>query len=211
MKLVDLTCNHCGAVLKVDADKKQATCNYCGAALLIDEEVQHIQYDNAEEAGYNFEKGRQRAMAEARQAQINSNGMQTRQVYVPNQPAKAKKVPGWIIFLLILFFPITITIVLIKTDKLKLPAKIVLIILFWIFLIAYSWMNNARNKTDTDAPSTSTEVDAAKTNDEIDQLIAAIEKSEGIRMADSGRSAPQYVNVIGYAVADYNQNYELAT
>ena len=209
MKLVDLTCNHCGAMLKVDADKKQATCNYCGATILIDDGAQHIQYDNAEEAGYNFEKGRQRALAEARQEQINIIQIQTQQSYVPPQPPKAKKGICWQIFLWLFFFPIMLTILLIKTDKLKWPVKIVLIILLWIFFMAYGAINSNSDKTDTDAPSTSTEVNAAKTNDETDQLIAAIEKGEGIRMADSGRSAPQYVNVIGYAVADYNQNYEL--
>ncbi|MDE7114075.1 MAG: hypothetical protein K2O57_07810 [Acetatifactor sp.] len=209
MKLVDLTCNHCGALLTVDADKKQATCNYCGTTLLIDEGVQHIQYDNAEEAGYNFEKGRQRALAEARQAQINSIRMQAQQGHAPNQPSKAKRGTCWEVFLWVCFFPIMLTIVLIKTDKLKWHVKIVLIILLWLFFIACGKMNNNSNKTDTDAPSTSTEVNEAKTNAETDQLIAAIEKGEGIRMADSGKSAPQYVNVIGYAVADYNQNYEL--
>ena len=56
MKLIDTKCPHCGSSLKVDSTIKNATCEYCGSTFLIDDEVQHIKYDNAEEAGYNFEK-----------------------------------------------------------------------------------------------------------------------------------------------------------
>lgn len=47
MRLLDMTCQHCGALLKVDIDKKRAICNHCGATILIDDEIQHIRYDNA--------------------------------------------------------------------------------------------------------------------------------------------------------------------
>ena len=65
MRIVDTTCTKCGANLHIDADRKTAFCEYCGAQLLIDDEVQHLQIDNAESAGYAFEKGRQRAQNEA--------------------------------------------------------------------------------------------------------------------------------------------------
>lgn len=48
MKLIDMQCPHCGAHLKVDVENKQAVCEHCGANILIDDEVQHVQYDNAE-------------------------------------------------------------------------------------------------------------------------------------------------------------------
>ena len=51
MKLIDMQCLHCGAHLKIDVENKQAVCEHCGANILIDDEVQYIQYDNAEEAG----------------------------------------------------------------------------------------------------------------------------------------------------------------
>ena len=65
MKLIDLTCPHCNAQLTVDDSRQFIFCEYCGAKILIDDEVKHIQFDNTEEAGYNFERGRQRAKAEA--------------------------------------------------------------------------------------------------------------------------------------------------
>jgi DNA-directed RNA polymerase subunit RPC12/RpoP len=80
MKLIDTTCPKCGANLRIDADRQSAFCEYCGAQILIDDEVQHLQIDNAENAGYAFEKGRQRAWQE----------VQTARVY-PATPAPRKK------------------------------------------------------------------------------------------------------------------------
>ena len=65
VKIVNLTCPGCGARLEVDMDRKMAFCSYCGAALPVDDEIQKVQLDGAEKAGYEFEKGRQRAQAEA--------------------------------------------------------------------------------------------------------------------------------------------------
>ena len=67
MKLVTFACPACGAQLTVDLAKKQASCQYCGATFPIDDEAQHVRYDNAEQAGYEFEKGRRRAIQEAEQ------------------------------------------------------------------------------------------------------------------------------------------------
>lgn len=61
VKIVNLTCPGCGARLEVDMDRKMAFCSYCGAALPVDDEIQKVQLDGAEKAGYEFEKGRQRA------------------------------------------------------------------------------------------------------------------------------------------------------
>ncbi|MBR5969597.1 MAG: TM2 domain-containing protein [Lachnospiraceae bacterium] len=69
MKLIDLTCPGCGASMQANAEMSRVMCHYCGTEMLIDHEVhreeQHIHFENAEDAGYQFEKGRQRAMMEA--------------------------------------------------------------------------------------------------------------------------------------------------
>ena len=65
MKLISMTCPHCGAKLQVDPNQKTATCKFCDTRFAVDDEVHHIQYDNVEDAGYQFEKGRQRAQREA--------------------------------------------------------------------------------------------------------------------------------------------------
>ena len=38
MRLINLTCSHCGAELQIDADRKQAFCTYCGSKILIEDE-----------------------------------------------------------------------------------------------------------------------------------------------------------------------------
>lgn len=90
VKIVNLTCPGCGARLEVDMDRKMAFCSYCGVALPVDDEIQKVQLDGAEKAGYEFEKGRQRAQAEAAQA-----SSQPQQVcYQPaSQPTFQPQVP----------------------------------------------------------------------------------------------------------------------
>ena len=101
MKIVNLTCPGCGARLEVDMDRKMAFCSYCGAALPIDDEIQKVQLDGAEKAGYEFEKGRQRAQAEAAQASFPSRqafyqpaSQPTFQPQVPPQPQQAPREPS---------------------------------------------------------------------------------------------------------------------
>ncbi len=82
MRLADYACPHCGAALKVDADSKNVSCEHCGATLFIDDETQRIEVANAEQAGYEFEKGRQRAQKEGAAAKPGSRkpGFNTRTV-----------------------------------------------------------------------------------------------------------------------------------
>ncbi len=68
MKLIKLTCPSCGAKLEIDGARQKAFCQYCGTELLVDQERHRIELDNAEEAGYQFEKGRQKAQREAQQS-----------------------------------------------------------------------------------------------------------------------------------------------
>ena len=109
MKLIDTTCPKCGANLRVDADMQSAFCEYCGAELLIDDEVQHLQIDNAESAGYAFEKGRQRAQQEAQMPMEYS---------APLAPKKNKKMVWWVLGW-IFIFPIPLTIIISRNQKLK--------------------------------------------------------------------------------------------
>ena len=68
MRLVELSCPRCGAQLVADFDEKSYSCQFCGAELLLDDGVQRFSYnfDNPEELGYQFERGRRRAEAEYR-------------------------------------------------------------------------------------------------------------------------------------------------
>ncbi len=133
MKLISTVCPNCGASLQVDVDKKKLTCNYCGNDILIDDEVKHVQYDNAEETGYSFEKGRQRAQAEA---------MQEARAQQTPEPKKRKTwlwVIGWICI-----FPLPLTILMVRSKKVKMPIKVIVIILAWLtyLMIGFAGMSN---------------------------------------------------------------------
>lgn len=61
MRLIAAKCPQCQADVKINLEAKKAYCTYCGANLILDDEVDHIQFDNMQEAGFDFERGRQQA------------------------------------------------------------------------------------------------------------------------------------------------------
>ena len=65
MRLIDAKCPNCGAVMQIDADRQKVFCTYCGNQLIVDDEITRLKLDNAEQAGYEFERGRQRALRES--------------------------------------------------------------------------------------------------------------------------------------------------
>ena len=67
MKLLELKCKNCGAALKVKPDTADIHCDHCKANYKLDDEVQHIKYDDMEKAGYDYEKGKQKARQEHEQ------------------------------------------------------------------------------------------------------------------------------------------------
>ena len=139
MKLIDTTCPKCGADLHIDADRKSAFCEYCGGQVLIDDEVQHLQIDNAESAGYAFEKGRQRAQQEARAHSYYSAQPQP-------APKKNKKIVWWVLGW-IFIFPVPLTIIIARNQKLKTGAKIGLIAAAWVVYLLIGIGSGAANKS----------------------------------------------------------------
>lgn len=129
MKLVDIRCPHCGATVKIDPTNKNATCEYCGSVLLVADEPQHIQYDNAEEAGYKFEKGRQRAQAEARRNMTRANVQTYRQL-----PRKKRKTWLWILGW-ICIFPLPLTVLLLRKKDMRPALKYGIIAASWIIYL----------------------------------------------------------------------------
>ena len=72
MKIVGVTCPHCGGKLEVTSNSKMVTCDYCNSDFMIDYEIKRVRLDDAEQAGYDFERGRQRAILEAEQASVKA-------------------------------------------------------------------------------------------------------------------------------------------
>ena len=124
MKLIPLKCPNCGAQLTVDANKESVYCEHCGTRIMIDDEINRLQIDNAEEAGYQFEKGRQRAQSEVQQ-----------NTYSYQQPSKKKRktwlwVLGWIFI-----FPLPLTIILLRKKGMKAPLKYGIIAAAWVLYL----------------------------------------------------------------------------
>lgn len=140
MKLIDTTCPKCGAYLRVDADIQSAFCEYCGAELLIDDEVQHLQIDNAESAGYAFEKGRQRAQNEAQAQRYYTSQPQP-------APKKKKKMVWWVLGW-IFIFPIPLTILIARNQRLRTGAKIGIIAAAWLVYLLIGIGSGAANKNE---------------------------------------------------------------
>ncbi len=137
MKLIPLKCPNCGAQLNVDANKNSVYCEHCGTRIMIDDEINRLQIDNAEEAGYQFEKGRQRAQSEVHQRNTNQN----------NQPSKKKRktwlwVLGWIFI-----FPLPLTILLLRKKEMKAPLKYGIIAVAWILYLIIGLAGGANSST----------------------------------------------------------------
>lgn len=131
MKLIDLKCPYCGADLKADSELKEVVCEYCDSKFTVDDEVQHVQYDNSEQAGYEFEKGRQRAKAERRENRRGETTETATETTADGTPKKRKSrillwILGWIFL-----FPLPVTI-LVHRSKLPRILKAVLIAAVWI-------------------------------------------------------------------------------
>ncbi len=104
MKLLNMNCPNCGSKLSVDKESGECKCESCGGVFMLDDEstTQHIKYDNAEEAGYQFEKGRQKAQRE----NIRNNNTNYNVARSTAQPKKKSNIPIWVwILLWMCFFP----------------------------------------------------------------------------------------------------------
>lgn len=224
MKLIPLKCPNCGAQLNVDANKESVYCEHCGTRIMIDDEINRLQIDNAEEAGYQFEKGRQRAQSEVQQ---RSSQASTKNNY---QPSRKKRktwlwVLGWIFI-----FPIPLTILLLRKKDMKPGLKYGLIAIAWLVYLLIAFLGRPssdapaldssesaetdltiiatevpketeQSKTDTPIPTDQTAVSPEPTKVvESSQTVGDHydESLNGRGLSDSGRSEPNYLNVIGY-------------
>ena len=189
MKIVSMVCPNCGASLQVDADQKNLTCSYCGNGLYVDDEVKHVQYDNAEDTGYQFEMGRQRAQAEATRVQQQTFNMNF------GKPPKKRKTWLWVLGW-IFIFPVPLTILMLRNQKLSKPVKIGIIVAAWIVYLILGRVGGGSgdNKDSSIANTETTTIEqpaynsaandstAGSSESAIDSFIAEINKSEDISL-----------------------------
>ena len=142
MKLVEMKCKNCGAKLKVDSEAKEAHCEFCGVDFKIDDEVQHHKFDDMEQSGYEFEKGRIRAQQESRAKSTSNNN------YVPPHPQKKNNKTLWLVLAWIFLLPFTATYFIATSKKLEKKWKIIIIVVIWVLFIIIGITNSAQQKED---------------------------------------------------------------
>ncbi len=160
MKLVEMKCKNCGAVLKEDAEAKEVKCSFCNTIFKVDDEVQHHKFDDAEQTGYEFEKGKIRAREEAKQEKV---------IAQYNQEKKQNNLKWWIIGW-IFFFPIPLTI-LIWRSKWDNKKKIIATAILWILLIIFGALSSLENESNKETRIT--ECYSKETYNKLDELIGA--------------------------------------
>ncbi len=106
MKIITMTCPDCGASLQADITQKTCICQYCGSSLYFDEEIGQLNPENAEETGYQLEKGRQRAEEEAYRKEIERIAAMGHRPEEKSYSARLWVIPAvavivWIIYLII--------------------------------------------------------------------------------------------------------------
>ena len=145
MKLLEMKCKNCGALLKVEEDAKYIECQYCNTKYKLDDEVQHIKYDDMEKSGYEFEKGRIRAQQEQKRAHSNYNNLNN----VNNTSKKKNNKTFWLILAWIFLLPFTATYFIAKNNKLDKKKKIVIIAIMWVIFLVIAYANPSENIKDT--------------------------------------------------------------
>lgn len=71
MKLINIDCPNCGAGLSVTDNVKRVKCEYCEREFIIAPDEGQVKLSDAERTGYEFEKGRQRAIRET-ETEVNN-------------------------------------------------------------------------------------------------------------------------------------------
>lgn len=126
MKIVDVSCPSCGATLQLNDDDlgSPIKCSYCGKTVMLDDEVSKVEHTfvNAEQAGYEFQKGKLRADKEEKEEVTDFSQSSGK--------GKSEKHTNLIkILLWILLFPIMIIYKIITSSKMDFETKVILIVL----------------------------------------------------------------------------------
>ena len=153
MKIVDVSCPACGSRLKITDTQDFVTCEHCGKQFFVDDEVKrsetriehHYSAEDAENAGYLFEKGRLRAQQEAEWEELERQA-EAQMEYEDKQREQNK---GCFKFLMwIFFFPIMFLYWFATTERLSKKAKIIIAV-----IILAVWALNGHNKSKTETYS----------------------------------------------------------
>lgn len=131
MKLLSLKCPHCGADVELSENAAQVRCQYCGAVMTVDDEVSRVRFDNANSAGYEFEMGRIRARREAESTLPQAPAQPAYPAQTADRKPARKRHTFWWAMGWIFIFPIPLTVICVRSKRLRLPLKILIIFAAW--------------------------------------------------------------------------------
>ncbi len=182
MKFVDVSCPACGARLEITDAQEFVTCEHCGKQFFVDDEVKrsetriehHYSAEDAENAGYLFEKGRMRARQEAEWAKEAQEAEEWARF--ENQQREQNK--GCFKLLMWIFcFPIMFLYWFATTDRLSKKAKIIIAVII-IAVWAFGSHNKSKTETQSIANMEQTEsVDKPISYDALQKLFLRIDDS----------------------------------
>ena len=149
LDIVDLKCPNCGAQIRVDKGATAVTCEYCDSIFAVDSGsvAASAQYADQEEAGYQFEKGRQKAQAEAAEAAAEAARAQAQAQAAPKKRRTWLWVLGWIFV-----FPIPLSILMLnneRTKNIRPEIRVAITIIGWIVYLIWMFSGSVGSATNT--------------------------------------------------------------
>lgn len=133
MKIVEMKCKNCGAVLKIEEGAKETVCQYCQTHYQIEnEKIKSIQYEEEIDGNAKSEKIEE-------QKENKSNHTSIDNLY--------KKHGCLFYFIFFLLFPFAITYYVIKSKKLRNSMKVIILLLLWTFIIIVGMINEQEEKS----------------------------------------------------------------
>lgn len=177
MELTGMNCPHCGGALEIPEQARQVQCPFCDSVVRIDRPEPPVSPpEDHERAGYEFEKGRIRAQQEARRQEERDQ----RDVWIGQfatamagiamrhaAPRRPRHLFWWIIGW-IFCFPIPLTVLIVRSRRLKPLWKTVLLLLLWGMIV----FNGVRAVEESAAARGDAGGSAAASVDSADEIAA---------------------------------------
>lgn len=179
MKVTSLNCPNCNSPLDIAPGQEITKCPSCGSTIGVDDGALKVKVSlsDQEEAGYQFEKGRQRAQRE--------------RIDDAAQPAAApvKKRKTWLWVLgWICIFPVPLTILMLnspRTKGLDKKVRIGVVVAAWVIYLAIGMCGNATSGTAERANANANAGNAA-----VEQAADANAEADASTPAATKQSAP---------------------
>ena len=145
MKTVGIKCPFCGGAVEFGEGEKTAKCPYCDSQIMLD--------GGASDAGYEFEKGRLRAQKDAQEERIAA---QRKADAERLRAEKKRKKRIWWVLGWIFFFPIPLTVLIVRSEKIPKNKKRIILIILWSAVALIALISYITKEPDQKQPSPDT-------------------------------------------------------